>query len=526
MPIVTVVRFGQFEANLSTGELFRDGRRARLQHQPFEVLRVLLEKPGALVTRDDLRRRLWPDGITVEFDHSLNKCVAKLRDALGDSATNPRFIETLPKRGYRFLAPVVVEPFGIATEMNAAAAAAPPSSDAADATFEGVEHLSAPPVVVARSGSPTARLGRLRRPLGLWVAAACALMVVVAAGLTLVSGKANARGAAANAGPRVPGASRPIYAARDAHDRARVALSRRTPDALTSAVEQFERAVMLSPRYAEAHVGLAEAWSLLASYGLTDPREGMPRARAAATHALALDPSLARAHATLARTAMVFDWDWRTASWHFARALELEGGDATTRQWHAYFLSALGRHDEAIAEARRAVAAEPLSLNANTALGLVLYLARRYDESVDQLTRTLAIDPEFAQARRDLGLALVMQGRLSEAVAALRRAWTINEQSPTARAELAWAHALAGDVASARAALKQLEERRTRTFVPPDAIALIYSGLGRQDDAAAWLQRAFDMRLASLAHLPVDPMWDDARKHPRVRELVERIRGQ
>jgi adenylate cyclase len=352
------------------------------------------------------------------------------------------------------------------------------------------------------------------------------LLAVLAASLTLVSGKIRTRGPVEKVGARRAAAPTPIYAARDAYERARVALSRRTAEGLARAVEQFELAVMLSPTYAEAHAGLAEAWSLQASYGLADPREGMPRARAGATRALALNPSLARAHATLARTAMVFEWDWRTAGWHFGRAIELDAGDTTTRQWHAYFLSAVGRHDEAIAEARRAVATEPLSLNANTALGLVLYLARRYGESAEQLTRTLAIDPEFVQARRDLGLVLAKQGRLSEAVATLRRAWMINEQSPTARAELAWAQALAGDDVSARAALDALEERRTTAFVPPDAIALIYSGLGHDDDAAAWLQRAFDMRVASLAHLPVDPMWDDARKHPHVHELVKKIRGE
>ena len=195
----------------------------------------------------------------------------------------------------------------------------------------------------------------------------------------------------------------PIFAARDAYERGRAALSRRSEESLQRGLEHFTRAIALSPRYAEAHVGLADSWSLLASYGMVDPREAMPRARDAANRALMLDAGLARAHAALGRTTMVYDWDWRTAGWHFTRALALEPGDATTHQWHAYYLSATGRHDDAIDEARRAVAAEPLSLSANTALGFVLYLARRTDEAAAQLERTLAIDPDFAQARRDLG---------------------------------------------------------------------------------------------------------------------------
>ena len=133
--------------------------------------------------------------------------------------------------------------------------------------------------------------------------------------------------------------------------------------------ENFERARALSPRYANAHVGLADGWSLMASDGLIDPREAMPRSRDAANRALALDATLAPAHASLGRTAMLFDWDWQTSAWHFARALDLAPGDATTREWHAHWLSAAGRHEDAIAEARRAVAADPLSLNTNTTLG-------------------------------------------------------------------------------------------------------------------------------------------------------------
>ncbi len=103
-----IARFGLFEADLLGNELRKQGRAVRLQQQPFELLRCLLEQPGEIVTRGVLRERLWPVDVTVDFDQSLNKCVAKLRDALGDSATSPRFVETLPKRGYRFIAPVTV----------------------------------------------------------------------------------------------------------------------------------------------------------------------------------------------------------------------------------------------------------------------------------------------------------------------------------------------------------------------------------------------------------------------------------
>ena len=105
-------KFGLFEANLDSGELFRNGQKIRLQDQPFQVLVVLLERPGEVVTREELRQRLWATDTFVDFDHSLNTAINKLRDTLGDGAANPRFIETLPRRGYRFIAPVQSVPAG------------------------------------------------------------------------------------------------------------------------------------------------------------------------------------------------------------------------------------------------------------------------------------------------------------------------------------------------------------------------------------------------------------------------------
>src|ERR1700724_1482874 len=101
-----IVRFGIFEANLETGELRRNGARVKLQDQPFQLLALLLARPGETVTREELRAQLWSDDTFVDFDHSLNAAIRRLRDALGDSADNPRFVETLSRRGYRFVAPV------------------------------------------------------------------------------------------------------------------------------------------------------------------------------------------------------------------------------------------------------------------------------------------------------------------------------------------------------------------------------------------------------------------------------------
>jgi DNA-binding winged helix-turn-helix (wHTH) protein/tetratricopeptide (TPR) repeat protein len=469
-------RFGVFELDVAAGELRRQGQLVRLQHQPLQLLVALVEQPGQVVTREELRRRLWPDGITVDFDQSLNKCVTKLRDALKDSAASPRFIETLPKRGYRFIADV-------------------------------------------GAGEPRVDTPSRRVP---WVAMACGAIVlgVLALSASPERAAASRRASSERREAASPPGVTPIYAARDAYERGRVALSRRTAENLRAGVEQFQRAVQLSPRFADAHVGLADAWSLQASYGVVDPREGMPRARDAANRALMLNPALAGAHASLARTAMIFDLDWPTAEWHFARALAIEPGAATTQQWHAYLLSAQGRHDDAIAAAGRAIAADPRSLNTNTALGYVLYLARRYDQAAAQLTRTLEIDPGFSQARRDLALVRMQEGRIEEAVQGLARVAALNEHSPAALGELAWARGISGDRAEATRLLATLDRMREHVYVAPDTLALVYLGLGDRDQAINWLQHAATTKVAAMAHLAVEPMWDGLRADARFKTLA------
>ena len=487
------IRFGTFEVRLATAELFKQGRRVRLQHQPFEVLRALLQQPGELVTRDALRQALWPDGVTVDFDQSLNKSVTKLRDALGDTPASPRFIETVPKRGYRFIAPVA-----------GPAPANPPPTPPAPATRVHPWSLA-----------------------GLAVLLMIATAVLVAASQGMAPGDRTAtlpRSHTAPATRPMAAATRsPIVAARDAHDRGRLAMARHSRDGIALGVRHFERAVALSPRYAEGYVGLADSWSLMASEGLVDPREAMPQAREAANRALMLDPAQARAHASLGRTAMIFDWDWRTARWHLATARDREPGHAATHQWLASLHSAAGDHDEAVAAARRALAADPLSLTSHTSFGDVLYLGRRFDEAAAQLTRTLEIDPDYAPARRSLARVRVQQRRFDEAVEHLQRVAVLDDGSPVALAELAWVHAARGDRNRARTTLAALDTVPSTSYVSPDSVALVHAALGDTAEAVTWLQRAFAVRTRALVHLAVDPRWDSLRGDARVRAMVAAI---
>jgi DNA-binding winged helix-turn-helix (wHTH) protein len=277
---VDVVKFGNFEVHLKSAELYRLGRLVRLQRQPFEVLRALVEEPGALVTREALRKRLWPDGVTVDFDQSLNKCLTKLRDALGDTAGNPRFIETLPKRGYRLIAPVSgvlgqPAPAPIPAAVTPQAGSTPPTEPPA-ATVSQVQTSRQSGVLPPPADESRKPLRRLWVPLGLLSA-----VVLITTIVSVMPNATTGVEARTESAPVVkkPATTSPIFAARDAYERGQLALVRRTHDSLKLSVEHFERAIAMSPRYADAYVGLADSWSLMSSYGLVDPREGMPRAR-------------------------------------------------------------------------------------------------------------------------------------------------------------------------------------------------------------------------------------------------------
>lgn len=372
-----IVRFGIFEADLSSGELRRQGRLVKLQQQPFDLMAALLAQPGQVVTREALHRRLWPDGVTVDFDQSLNKAVTKVRDALGDTAESPRFIETLPKRGYRFIAPVEV--------VAAVAQAAPAAITAAPGVAPPASPSRFPvPAAHAPVASPAPPAPSRATTLLSWVPIiGIGLVLAVLASYASMASRIDAD--APTVSRALPSPAAPAMstnaAAVDAFERGRIAASRRSAESLRASLAHFEQALKEDARFGAAYVALADVHNLLAMDGLADPKRSMPAAREASNRALTLDTDNAAAHAALGRTTMLFDWDWKIAVWHFERARDLAPTNASVRQWFADCYAAMGMQVESEAEARAALALLPLDLAANTTLGRVFYLAKYYDQS-------------------------------------------------------------------------------------------------------------------------------------------------
>lgn len=312
--------------------------------------------------------------------------------------------------------------------------------------------------------------------------------------------------------------------AHDAYLLGRYEWNRRSEDGLRRAIEHFDRARTLDPRFARAWAGLADAHLLLGTYGF-EPREtALPRARDAAERALALDDRLSDAHASLGLVAEELDRDGSEAERHYRRALELDPGNATARQWLAGLLTVSGRVDDGVRELERAASLDPRSIAIHSDLAATLYYARRHRESAAQCRRALGLDSTFVPAWNTLGLALWQAGDHREAVGAWQHALAHSGASPADTAGLALAYARGGPDSIWRWMLDWLRARAGSTSVSPYAVATAYAALGEADAAIEWLELAFRQDPSALATLGLDAMFDPLRDDPRFQSLVARTR--
>jgi DNA-binding winged helix-turn-helix (wHTH) protein/Tfp pilus assembly protein PilF len=473
------VRFGVFEADLRAGELYKHGRRVFLHQQPFQVLALLLERPGELVTREELRRTLWSPDTFVHFDSGLNSAVRKLRSALHDSADSPRYVETLQRRGYRFIAPVDRE-------------------------------VSQPPPETLRP--------RFAWRRGLIAAATFAALVALAA---LNVGNWQQKIQARAEPVRVNVVDPQTY---ELYMRGRFFSGKITGDSQRKAVDYFQQAIRRRPDYALARTALAEAYVTLGNLEEASPQETFVRAKAAAAAALQLDDTLAEAHTVLAGCLFWYDWNWAAAEKEFQRALALDPNNATAHQWYGQYEKAMGRKAWSD-EAKRAGELDPLSIiNA----GGAWYLEHgQYDQAIALLRRKLELDPDGPFTNRLLGRAYLIKGAHEDAITYLQKAADASGGSPGFLSLLGYAYGVSGRQADATRVLHQLEQDSARRYVSPYLMAVVYAGLGDTDDrdrAFEWLDKAFAGRVPGLVVLNFRPSeMDRLRPDPRFAELKRRM---
>jgi serine/threonine-protein kinase len=300
--------------------------------------------------------------------------------------------------------------------------------------------------------------------------------------------------------------------------------NRRTERSLRRGIAYFEEAIEHDPRFALAHAGVAESYAILCIHGHLPPAEGMPRARAAARHALELDAALPEAHATLGCIEAVYDWDWSAAERDFQHALMLNPRHPTSHQRYALdCLIPQARFAEASAALERARALDPLALAIEASIGLPLFFARRYDEAAAAYLKVLDLDPSFGIAHYFLGQVHVQRQRFDEAIEAFQRASALLGPSAEVSAALAHAYGVSRRHARARSALDALLRERETRYVSPCLVAQAYLGLGQTDMALGWLERAREERAADLIWLNVRPVFDALRPAGRFRALLARV---
>ena len=557
-----VVYFDVYEADLRSGELRKQGLRVRLPEQPFRVLAILLEHPGEVVTRESLQKRLWSHGTFVDFEQGLNAAVKRLREALDDSAETPRLIETLPRRGYRFIGAITASPRQL--ESLAVLPLEDLSGDPEQEYFaEGFTEALTTTLakigalrVVSRTSAMQYK--GIHKPLR-DVARELEVDAIVEGTVLRVGGRVRITAQLIDAGKEThlwaesyerdlrdvltlqsevaDAIAREIRVKVTAADRARFTEPRPVDpeayeaylkgryhwnrQALRKGIQYFEQAIGKDPTYAAAYAGLADCLSALSAWGHVAADQGCVKAKELARRALEIDSSLAEAHTSLALATM-YEFDFLAAEQEFERGSELNPRCATAHHLFGFFLGTMGRYEEAYTELQRAIRLDPLSGIINAHLGYVYIYSRRYDRAIDQFVKMLELDPNSAPAHGGLGWAYRCKSLHSSAIPALRKALEL-WQHPTTLAWLGEAYAAAGHRDEAEKALEQLNQLSKQRYVTAWAPARIYAALSNADEALRWLEIAYQQRAEWMVLLKVDPCFDDLRPDPRFQDLMRRM---
>jgi DNA-binding winged helix-turn-helix (wHTH) protein/TolB-like protein/Flp pilus assembly protein TadD len=614
-----VYRFGPFLLHPGERMLLRGSESITLAGKAFDLLVALVSHQGHLLTKDELLRTVWPGVVVEEVNLSVN--MSAIRKALAGAPDAAEWIETVPRQGYRFRAPVEVQ--DVATLRQTRPGGVEPSGPpepppGAAARRTGRRRLW--PGVAAAVGAAAAGLARLtfgratpyRSVAVLPFAADLPASAPLADGIAEEAINALTRVASLRVAPRASAfrlrGADPLEAGRKleaaalvtgslAHEGERVTLqvelidvaraaqvwsrryeiaraelpslqsrviddlavslqlrqtsgaeakravdptrntaayqaylqgrflwNQRSEPALRRAIELFRRAIDLDPSFALAYAALADCYTTLGYLGNDAPAATFPVARPYALKAIELDPSLSQAHASLAYIKFYFDWDWAGAGEAFRRAIGLNPNDPVAHQWHAVYLLAAGRPDEAMKEVRTAQRLDPLSLAINTDVGFHHYYAGHYAQAIAQLQSVLGMKSDFALAHLWLARTFLEAGRIEESLAETASAESVIPEWSVLIAQRGYTLGVMGRVDEARAVLGEMERMSARRFVTAYGVALVHAGLGDKEQAFAWLEKAFAERSHWLMWLRLDPRWKNLRGDPRFAELLERLK--
>ena len=494
-----MVRFGVFEADLRARELRRNGVKIRLQDLPFRALTLLLSRPGEVITREEFRRALWPSDIFVDFEQGISSAVMRLRDALRDSTDNPVFIETIERRGYRWIAPIQwVEPAAKKSHEN--------------------ESPQKPTPEAAPPSKPS--------PWRMLVFALPVLVLLFAVWIF----HPGQRGAKARA-KSSPSAARTLHQAanREAEDfylKGRFYWNKRTPESLNQALEAFTQAIAHDPNYSDAYVGLADCYNLLREFSAMPGNEAYFKAFAAARKAVELDQQSSEAHASLAFVTFFGMWDAANAEKEFRRAIELDPNNVKAHHWYATFLHALGRYDEALTEIdlARNLAPDSSSILADKAQ-LLWSVAGHHEQALQMLKQLEAAEPDFISPHVYLRLAYFETGDYPNYIVELKKdALLTHDAAQSSVAEVAASgFAKGGERGLFEAQLAEQRKLYEQGKLSPYLVAQTEARLGNKHEAIRYLTICIQSHDEWVLNLRDDQGFVSLHGDPAFEQLLAKI---
>jgi DNA-binding winged helix-turn-helix (wHTH) protein/Tfp pilus assembly protein PilF len=497
-----VVQFGVFEADLCLGELRKNGAKVKVQELPFRALKLMLSHPNEVLSREQFRLALWPEGVFVDFDHSISSAINRLRDALGDTADNPIFIQTVERRGYRWIAPIhvsepLVRPGPVLVKAQAEEKPVDRSLMAAwrwrwSLVFPGIALLLAAWAIWPNHRSAKAGTAK------------------TAATVLQTNGSARELGRSE---------------AEQFYLKGRFYWETRTPDGLNRAVDYFTQAIVHDSNYAAAYVGLADCYNLLREYTMMPASEAYPRALAAAQKAVELDDQSSEAHAALAFALFWGNWDVAGAEREFRRAIELNPNNAAAHHWYATYLLTVGRHAESLAEIDSAQTLDPASKAIVADKGMLLYAAGRHDEAISLLKQLEATEPDFISPHRYLEDAYLFSGDYAGYLREWKQVAVLMKDNSTVKqvdaAEKGFATGgVEGMLQNTRALQTKLYQRGS---LSPYSLAQTDALLGNKQEALQLLKIAYDKHDEAVIQMAADSDFIHLHDEPAYKDLVVRL---
>lgn len=573
------LRFADFVADVVGGELFKDGTKVPLQDKPFQILAFLLQRPGELVSRQEIISKVWPDTY-VEGDLCLNVAITRLRTALNDRVSSPTYIETVGSRGYRFIGELIrsgasekaasnrehprvaIFRFDIDTELNYGSFASAMTELIIVELRRAHPHLS---IVTPEFTSEHARNGKSngkskgKSKLALCREVSADYMLVgtlsgfgdqmriivrllkcraqtcvwadsytCPVGDMFVAQVGISRKVAGAIVQSIPISIRPSTlelatpGAYANYLQGCTLRSRLTEESLDRCIPLFEASVHESPKFVLAWIALANAHCLVARLGITPAGKVFSKVKSCAEKALAIE-DLAEARTALAYYQFFYEHDWSAAESNLLRALALDARYPLAVGGYSQLLAVLGRHDEAVFLMRQACELDPFAGYTAIMFGWALYYAQKYEASLEQQKKAMKIDPSLWLGHTSAGMALERLGKLEDAVSEFHLAVEYSDASSLSKAHLAFGLARLGDTAAATEILDELLKLRTSHYFSPYWIAVLYVGLDQPTEALNWLEIAVKERCSWIVLAREDPKFISLHSDPRFHRIVSGI---